>query len=102
MHIIRISSTSLEYVKARVSATNAGVPVDMSSLPVAFAFPAPGTDPSTWYSGTWETVDGAYYARCLIGTGGVVALTNGPYDVYVKITATPEVPVKLVGTLIIE
>lgn len=66
---------------------------------VQFAFPTPGTEPATFYNGSWQTISGIYHARCLVGPGGVVTLTPAFYDVYVKITDSPEVPVLLAGLM---
>jgi hypothetical protein len=65
---------------------------------VQFAFTPssyPETSPVTWYTGSWVTYPGPqYWAQCLVGpaNGGVV-LTLGSYQVWLKITDNPEVPV---------
>lgn len=101
-NIIRLSSTSCEYIRVKVSATESGVVINPTTLAVSFAFPAPGTDPSTWYNGSWETTSTDYLARCLVGPGGTATLTDGIYDVYVKVASSPETPVKFVGTIVVE
>ena len=96
-----LSALSLEYLRYQVTANVLGVPYTPTADTVQFAFPATGVAPSSWFSGSWETVGGStYFARCLVGpSGGVVTLAAGNYDVYIKITDSPEVPVRKVGTL---
>jgi hypothetical protein len=99
---LRISSTSLEYIRSKVTAEENGVAVDPTSYAVSFAFATVGEDPITFYSGTWEQDGTEYYARCLVGPAGTATLTDGRYDVYVKIQAGTEIPVKYVGLLVVE
>lgn len=94
MAAFEISVKSLEYVKVQITATRNGAAVDPTPDTVKLAFPAVGTDPTTWYTGSWETASGIYYARCLVGPGGTVTLAEGYYDVYVQVTDSTEVPVK--------
>lgn len=95
-----ISAESLEYVKCKVEAIKAGVLYNPTGDAVAFAFTA--TEDATgasWSGGSWETISGEYWARCLVGTGGAVQLTPDIYYVWVKITDSPEIPVKMAGLL---
>lgn len=93
---LQITAASKQYVRVPVrDLTGADPTVDA----VAMAFPEPGTEPTTFYTGSWVTIRGAYNALCLVGTGGAVALTPGFYDVYVKITDNPEVPVLRSGLM---
>lgn len=103
MATIRISSLSLEYVRAQVAATVVGAAIDPSTDTVKMAFTAPGINPVTgdWHSAIWETVGANHYALCLVGPGGTVALPVGRYRVTVKVTDSPEVPVQDAGTLIV-
>lgn len=71
---------------------------------VQFAFTAPGVDPVSgdWKAGSWQTVAGppqVYVAYCWVGPGGTIALAKGVYDVWIKITDAPGVPVKSVDIL---
>ncbi len=94
---LQVSSTSTAYIRVPISEATGG---DPTGDPVTFAFPEPGTEPTIFYSGSWDTLAGVHFARCLIGpVGGVVALVAGFYDIYVKITDSPEVPVLLSGLL---
>jgi hypothetical protein len=103
--IAEISTASLEYVRVPVSATASGSAVNPTADTVVMAFidgtDAPGA--SDWKTASWETdantEPDTYYARCLVGTGGAVVLTAGTYSVWVKVTDSPETPVKRCGLL---
>jgi hypothetical protein len=89
----RISALSLDYVGAPVAAQDATGVVDPSSLQVELSYVAAG-NPVTWVSGTWERIDGRYWAVALVGPGSTFgALAPGRYSVWVKVTSSPEVPV---------
>lgn len=92
---LQISIASTQYVRVPVYADGE----DPTNDTVSMAFPVTGVDPASFFSGSWQTLDGIYYARCLVGPSGAVALTNGVYDVYVKVSDVPETPVLLAGTL---
>lgn len=110
-----VSALSLEEVNVRWLSDLDGTRTDPTGatagqpeLAVAFAFPASSGDvrsparPQTWYTGSW--LQGGtgigYVAQALVGPGGgVTTLTAGEYDVYCKITGSPESPVKFAGTL---
>lgn len=78
-------------------------------LPVQMAFPqtsgnyAGPAEPSVWYTASWllNGTGRGFVAQALVGPGGgVVTLTAGlTYDVWGKVTASPEVPARFVGTL---
>jgi len=101
---MQISVESLEYVHVAVGAAF-GTAIDPTADTVQMAFPVHGVAPVTgdWKSANWladSTLSpSVYYARCLVGTGGTIALIAGDYDVYLKITDNPEIPVRLVGRL---
>lgn len=103
--MLRISALSLEYVRVRVSATNAGAAVDPTGDTVVMAFTAEGVAPVSgdWKTASWETdattTTDSYYARCLVGPSGTVTLTAGAYDVWVKVTDSPETPVMRAGNV---
>ncbi len=92
----RQSQHSKEFVEAYVfSDTNP------TGLAVSFAFPLVDGSPSTLVSGQWDPtgwVDGRAIAQCLVGPGAE-DLAVGSYDVYVKWTDSPEVPLILTGQL---
>lgn len=60
----------------------------------SLAFVALTADPivGDWHSGTWETLGTTYYARALVGPGGV-ALAEARYKVWVKWTDADGTPV---------
>lgn len=103
--MLTISALSLEYVRVAVSAEEDGVAVDPTGDTVQMAFPAQGVAPvaGDWKAATWETdattEPDTRYARCLVGPGGTVTLAAGFYDVYVKVTDAPEVPILKAGQL---
>lgn len=98
-----IPATSLEYVFVSVTATVNSAAYNPTVDSVQFAFPATGGQPATWYAGSWDSNPlpgtSTYTAKCLVGPGGTVQLTQGSYDVWVKITDNPEIPVRQVGLL---
>ena len=101
------SSLSKEYVKVRISAREDGVVVNPTADTVEMAFTSAEAEPTSpdWKAAEWETNTSTdpdtYWARCLVGPGGTVALTDGTYRVWVRITDSPEIPVLRSGLLII-
>lgn len=98
---VEISALSLEYVYVPVAARAAGAAVNPTADTVAMAFMAGATRPTSgdWKTASWDTDATTYRARCLVGTGGAVALNPGIYAVWVKVTDSPETPVRLAGPL---
>lgn len=106
---MNISSLTKEYIRVEVEATDSGVQVDPTGTPPEFSFEDFDTDPepTAWTAGEWETVvkgtNTTYYARILVGTtGATVVLVDGKYYVWLKVTSSPEVPVRKVGSLNVE
>jgi hypothetical protein len=97
----KIDSTSLEYVKCRVEKKVNGVAADPTGDVVQMGFTLTETATGiTLKTADWETTPTGYYVRCLVGPGGTTTLTAGKtYYVWVKITDTPEAPVKPGGML---
>src|SRR5690606_25511749 len=101
---IDVSAQSTEYIRVAVTAKEFGVRVDPTGGTVQMAF-VPRSDedagpvPGDWKAASWETDNGAYYARCLIGPSGVLTLNKGYYRIWVKFSAAPETPVLAVGHL---
>jgi hypothetical protein len=96
---------SLEYVRVPVYATSSGAQVNPTGDVVQMAF-LPGSqapESGDWKTASWDTdattTPTTYRARCLVGPAGTVTLTRGTYTVWVKITDSPEVPVRAVGSL---
>lgn len=104
---VRLSTLSREYVRVQVSATEAGSPVNPTADTVQMAVTAAGVDPTTeWATASWETEVTAtgtkYYARIQVGPSSTVGqLAVGNYEIWVKVTDNPEVPVAQVGRLAI-
>lgn len=89
---------SLEYVPIVIVAKLNGVVYDPTSLPVEMAFTASDqtAPPTSFTAASWDTdSSGAtplYVAKVLVGPGGAIVLTVGVWNPWVKITASPEVP----------
>lgn len=102
---LKMSSVSLEYVRAKVEATENGVQVDPTGGAAEFAFMSDNSEPSggDWETGSWETdpAGPTYYARILVGPSGDVTLADGKYKVWLRISDNPEIPVRRVGVLTI-
>lgn len=103
-----ISALSKRYVVVPIRGSDDNGVINPTSLPVAMAFLPQGSQPSgltTWYAAAWFTVTQAslapiYKAKVLIGPGGgVVTLTVGSWDVWVKVTHVTETPVEKVDTI---
>lgn len=97
---MNISTLSLQYFPANISAIKDGAQYDPTGDTVQFAFAAPGATPSAWTAGEWEEGgDGIFYvAKVLVGPGALV-LAAGSYQAWVKISDNPETPVLKAGTL---
>jgi len=108
-----IAAVSLECVNVTWNSDLDGTSIDPTGqtsgqpeLVVQFAFPltsgnyyAPA-QPVTWYTASWllNGTGKGYIAQCLVGPSGVVALSAGlSYDVWSKITGSPESPQKFAG-----
>lgn len=99
------SVLTTEYIEVSVASTVNGHPHDPTGDAVAFAFLAPGVTPGSgdWHAGSWNTVaPGQYVAQCLVGPGvGGVPLAVGLWDLWLRITDNPEIPVQEIGLLTI-
>lgn len=92
--MITLSRQSTEFVRFLVKARLEGQKYDPTVDTVQFSFPAKGAQPTSWVNGQWETAGRDHFAMALVGPAGVATLTAGDYDIYVKITDAPEVPVR--------
>jgi hypothetical protein len=97
----RQSAASLEYVNVRVTAKLVKTAYNPTTKPVDMAFVSTSSSPADddWNTAEWETVDGEYIAKCLVGPTGTRSLDPGTYAVYVRVTDDPEVPVIYAGVL---
>jgi hypothetical protein len=96
---VRISVLDLQYIPVEVVLRDSGLVPNISTDTIQMAFPVAEIAPVSgdWKSATWETDATAtptrYLARCLVGPAGTVTLAAGLYDVWVKITHSPELAV---------
>lgn len=101
-----ISRLSTEYVIVPVSEQVNDSIADPTGDVVEFAFTTGyGVTPSVWHTGNWDStlIQGIWYnAKCLIGPSSSVNLAAGTYTVWIRVTSSPEVPVRQSGTLIIQ
>lgn len=99
--MLSVSALSTQYIPAQVSATKAGVSYNPTSDAVFMAFKQGNVQPSAgdWVAGVWDTAGTAYYALCLVGPSGGITLTAGVWNVWVKVTDNPEIPVFLAGQI---
>lgn len=100
----RQSVLSTKHVYCTVSTFEAGIPADPTSGVISFAFLTTEVNPVSgdWKAGSWETAGTEYWGRCFIGpNGGVVALTVGTYDVWVRVVKGIETVIEQVGKLTI-
>jgi hypothetical protein len=95
-----IYATSLEEVPVSVTAP-AGVNPTGDTVQMAFLASPPPTQPGPgdWKVATWQSTSTPYIALCLVGPGGTTTLIAGQWSVWIKITASPEAPVKYAGIL---
>lgn len=87
MSLLQLPSLSLEYVRATIEG-----PPNKTSFGPEMAILPEGEDPD---SGDWETAEwSGDDVIILVGPGGAFTLTKGVrYEVWVRITASPEIPV---------
>lgn len=96
---MKIAAENLQYVPSEVVLRDSGAVPNLSTDVVQMAFPAQGVKPiaGDWKAASWETdataTPSRYFARCLVGPGGAVTLAAGIFDVWVKVTHSPELPV---------
>ena len=95
MSSLYITTLTLEYVFALVT-VDGTTPDD--SLDVTIALPAEGETPDTWINADWD----AGRARILVGTGGDIVLAAGRYDMWVKVTSSPEIPARKAGVVVVK
>jgi hypothetical protein len=96
-----IPSGSTEYVSIPVRAYLGGQAYDPTSDTVSLAFvPLGFGEPSSWNAGIWSASPNGtpFYAQYLVGAS---SLAVGTYAIWVKITDSPTVPVRIGGTLTI-
>lgn len=90
--MLSLPSISLEYIHIPVSGATAGMPVEIAVIPSTAEEP----DETDWTpADAWDGTT----AKILVGPDGTIDLDNGTYQVWVRVTATPEIPVIRSGLL---
>lgn len=104
--MLSVSRASTEYIRVPMASERAGAPYDPTGDTVVMAFLAGAGPPESgdWKTASWDTdattYPPTYLAQCLIGpTGGTVTLTAGIWTVWVRVTDSPEIPVKRAGQI---
>lgn len=98
-----ISAASVEYVRARVR--DQWADAALSGLTVEVAFVASGApDEDDWVAASWngtQVVGGEtfYVVRVLVGPGADADPGEGDWQMWVRVTASPQVPVLPAGVL---
>ena len=97
---ILIAVTSSQYLAADITTIATGLGFTPTAFPVSFAFMNGANQPgnSDWVPGSWAntTNQPPFVATVLLGPNGH-ALSQGRYKVWVKVDATPQVPVTPAG-----
>ena len=100
---MEIRADSTEFIYATVTADH-----DLTSATLHVALPVTGVAPTTWYEATVTDVaqigssPTKYKAtyRLLVGpSGGATTLTAGTYDWVLRVTDSPEQPIRVTGTV---
>ena len=89
----RIPAGSVEYLTVAVTAPD---PIDPAWSPAVAIVAAGSPEPTAFTAATW---DGSAI-RFLVGSAPF-DLPAGTYDVWIRVTASPEVPVRRAGLLVI-
>ncbi len=103
--MLTISALSSEYVRVSVAAAVNGTDIDPTGDTVQMAFVPQGAVPavSDWKTASWETdatvQPPIHYVRAVVGPTGIITLTPGVFDTYVKVVDNPELPVKNAGQM---
>lgn len=89
--MLRIPSTSKEFLRVPVVGAEDTMPVEIAVVASTLEEPASGD----WKPAVWDGTD----AKVLIGPGTGLPLANGTYRAWVRVTASPELPVVRGGLL---
>ena len=108
--MLAISALSTQYVQVPVTNTEGISPIN-DVVQFAFIGPYatttqaadyPPTAATTWITGSWLSGATTPTAQILVGpSGGAVTLVVGSYQVYIKITDSPEVPILWSGPALV-
>lgn len=101
---IFIPSDSTEYIAVKVTGTDNGSNIDLTSFPVEIGI-RPVHDgtlgPVVFHEAEWEIVQDSFFARKLIGPedGGLVLLPDN-YNIWIKVFATPQLLIRKSPTIL--
>ncbi|MER7131242.1 hypothetical protein [Streptosporangium saharense] len=90
--MLKVPSISVEYLRIPITGSN-----DLAAFPVEMAVLPEGQDPGSgdWLTAEWSPLG---EAMILVGPGTSLPLTRGvTYQIWVRITAEPEIPVLAPG-----
>ena len=97
---VHVPRETIEAFESTVTAS-----ADPTSTPPAFAFVQGDDRPTTWHGGTWSGSYSSGKATAVTPTIGLTAsgadveLAVGTWNAYVKVTDSPEIPVRACGTV---
>jgi len=97
---VNIPRESVEKLETSITADS-----DPTSLPVSFAFVQGDDRPSAFIAGTWKGTYASGRATTAtptlgaVGSGAEVELGSGAWIAYVKVSASPEAPVRRCGSV---
>lgn len=90
--MLSLPSISLEYIHIPVGGATASQTVEIAVIDSGVEEPAEADwNPADVWDGTT--------AKLLVGPSGTIELPDGTYQVWVRVTATPEIPVIRSGLL---
>lgn len=95
----RIPSISVEFARVRITAN-----VALGAQAVALAFmPSRTTEPESgdWVSAVWLGESGTTRDAGVLVGPGALALAEGTWQIWFRVTDTPEAPARHAGTLTI-
>lgn len=101
--VLLMREDTLEFAQATITVDHVitvDTPIEVA-LPVANAEPAPGDWNAATVTGVTNAVADRWTAtyRVLIGPTGTIELPVGIYDWTVRLTDSPEIPIRFAGTL---
>lgn len=102
---IFVPTDSTEYIAVKVTGTDNGSVIDLTSFPVEIGIRPihDGTihGPVVFYEAEWEVVQGVFFARILIGPQpGGLFLPLDTYNIWVKVFATPQLLIRKSPTIL--
>jgi hypothetical protein len=98
--VLKIAYTTNEYIKVPLTEWAPSV-ADPTALGVELAAITGSSDPieADWVTAAWVTESGVVKAQALWSALVAIATARTTYAVWMRVTATPEVPVLHCGTI---